>query len=201
MIAVANRSLVARKASAFVLAAILWPGLSLPASTPAATSDPGGLDPAPALEPCIMEHDGYWQGRIFGTTSFDLHWSGAALECAGNERPVSRGLRLFFAGRPDGQSNRLLLVLGIAAPLAALLGREHEVSVTLIDEASSQFFHAPKGRCFTRIGSVQALTGQPHSWRIEGEFYCTGAIAAVSGPGSLTLGDMRFAGRFTEARP
>ncbi len=50
-----------------------------------------------------------------------------------------------------------------------LAGREHPVSVTLIDEASSQFFHSPGDRCFTRVLELSALPGEaaqlPRRWR------------------------------------
>lgn len=183
-----------------LLLALLSCARSPHAAEPPAEAGPD-LDPPPALASCVMAEPGYWRGRLFGAATFGFQWSGEELECAGHARPDGGGLRLFFAGHPDGRHERLLLVLGIAAPLAALAGREHEASVTLIDEATSRFFHGRAGRCFTRISSIRTLGGKPDAWRIEGELYCTGAIAAVSGPGSLTLGDMRFAGWVTESPP
>ena len=90
-----------------------------------------------------------------------------------------------------------MLVLGFAADIAELAGREHPVNVTLIDEASSQFFHSPAERCFARIGEVTPLGGDPEAFRVEGDLYCAGAIASLTGPNSVTLGDMAFAGRLT----
>lgn len=201
MIGVANSWFAVARTGTIALLALLFCAQPPGAAESSETLESDTLDSAPALEPCVMEEAGYWQGRIFGTATFDVGWSGDQLECAGHARPGGDGLRLFFAGHPHGRRERLLLVLGIAAPLAALAGREHEASVTLIDEAGNQFFHGREGRCFARITGIRTLGGKPHSWRIEGELYCTGAIAAVSGPGSLTLGDMRFAGRFTESPP
>jgi hypothetical protein len=181
------------------LAASLWIGylalsLSLPAPIPRTSQ---GLPPAPALEPCLMDRDGYWRGRIVGATALDVDWAGAALGCAGNARPDGRGLRLFFAGRPAGTSDRLLLVIGIESSLEGLAGQEHPVSVTLVDEASDQFFHGARERCFTRIHEVAPLAGPGRSFRVEGEVYCAGAIAAVNGKNSVTLGDTHFATRLT----
>lgn len=184
-----------------LLLALLFCGQSPHAGETSGDGGPETLEPPSALASCVMTEPGYWRGRLFGDATFDFQWSGEELQCAGHARPDGGGLRLFFAGHPDGRPERLLLVLGIAAPLAALAGREHEASVTLIDEATSRFFHGRAGRCFTRITSIRALDGEPASWRIEGELYCTGAIAAVSGPGSLTLGDMHFAGRVAESSP
>lgn len=201
MIFVANRWLAVRRAGAVLLVALLFCHLPVHAAGAPADTVADTLDPPPALVSCLMAEPGYWRGRFFGAATFDFKWSGEELECAGHARPDGGGLRLFFAGHPDGRHERLLLVLGIAAPVAALPGREHEASVTLIDEATSRFFHARAGRCFTRITDIRTLGGKPDSWRIEGELYCTGAIASVAGPGALTLDDMRFAGWFTESTP
>lgn len=194
-------AVLAQATSAAGLAASLWLGfkaytLELPR--------PGLLPEnatAPALETCRMNPEGFWTGRIYGAAPLEFDWRGAALDCAGNVRPDGRGLRLFLAGRPAGSSDRLLLVIGISAPLAELGGRENPVSVTLVDERSSRFFHGPEGRCFARIGDVAPLPDAAGSYRIEGDLYCAGAIAAVAGPGSITLGDMRFAGRLNVEEP
>ena len=151
----------------------------------------------PMLAPCTMDRDGYFTGRIFASTAVDIDWSGNALTCAGNARPDGQGLRLFFAGQLGESDDRLVLVLGIAAGVADLAGREHPVSLTLIDEASSQFFHSQPDRCFTRIREVTPLGGGHEAFRVEGDLYCAGAIASVTGSNSVTLGDMAFAGRLT----
>lgn len=159
---------------------------------------------AGALQPCRMDPEGFWTGRIFGAAVVEFDWRGARLDCAGNARPDGRGLRLFLAGRPAASRDRLLLVIGIAASLAEvaeIAGPEHPVSVTLVDERSSQFFHGPEGRCFTRIRAVAPLPDAAGSYRVEGDLYCAGAIAAVTAPGSVTLGDMRFAGRLDLEQP
>lgn len=156
---------------------------------------PQGLGATPRFAPCVMDRDGYWQGRLFGAGALTVDWRGAELECAGNARPNGRGLRLFFAGRPDAEGERLLLVLGMAADIATLAGRELPADVTLVDEATSEFFHGGGDRCFARIGEVQPLPGKADAWRVDGELYCTGAIAAVGGELSVTLADVRFSGR------
>lgn len=161
-------------------------------------AEPGSdnLGAPPALGPCVMDRDGYWKGRLFGAAVIDVDWSGSALACDGHARPKGGGLRLFFAGPPDANADRLRLVLGIAADIGDLAGREHAASVTLIDEASSQFFHSLADRCFTRIRDVAPLAGDG-VYRVEGDLYCAGAIASVSGENSVTLGDTAYAGRLT----
>lgn len=181
------------------LAASLWLGyVALSQTLPAPPAKPRNesLGAPPALAPCVMERDGFWRGRIFGTAGLDVDWSGAALSCAGNARPDGSGLRLFFAGQPGAGGDRLVLVIGIPAGIDDLAGHEHPVSVTLIDEASSQFFHSPGDRCFTRVRDVAPLTDKG-SYRVEGDLYCAGAIAAVTGSNSVTLGDMSYAGRLS----
>lgn len=155
------------------------------------------LGAPPELVPCVMDRDGYWQGRLFGVAPMDVNWRGAELKCAGNARPNGRGLRLFFAGRPGAGADRLLLVLGIATDIMTLAGREHPVSITVIDEASSQFFHSPGDRCFTRVLELSPLAAEAASYRVNGELYCVGAIAAVSGDAALTIGDTTYSGRLT----
>lgn len=154
---------------------------------------------APDLAPCVMDRDGYWRGRISGAGTLDLDWRGTALACAGDARPGGRGLRLYFAGHPAAAPERLLLILGIAAGIDDLAGHEYPVSVTLIDEASNLFFHDPGGRCFAQVNTVVPLSDQPRSWRIDGELYCAGALAAVGGAPSVSIGDTAWSGRLTLA--
>jgi hypothetical protein len=180
--------------------ALGWLALSreLPPRPPP-VPDTGGLPEAPTLEPCLVAGDGYWRGQLVATRTVDIDWRGTALECAGNARPGDRGLRLFFAGRPDAGSERLLLIIGIAAGLDELAGREHGASVTLVDEATSRFFRSRDGSCFTRVHAVTLADGG--GYRVEGDLYCAAALAAVAGEGSVTLGDTAYAGRLTPDDP
>lgn len=174
---------------------------SLPPRPLPAADSTEALGAAPEFEPCLMDREGYWQGSISGTAQLEVNWRGSELGCAGNERAGKRGLRLFFAGQPAVGADRLLLVLGFDSALDRLAGREHPVRVTLIDEASSQFFHSNDGRCFTRIREVAALAESRNAWRVDGELYCVGAIASVVGDTSIQIGDTRFSGRLTQTTP
>ena len=155
----------------------------------------------PRLRDCVMDRAGYWRGQIFGTTALQVDWQGSRLACAGNSRPDGQGLRLFFAGHPAGTADRLLLVIGIPADISRAAGREHEASVTLIDETSSLIFHSDAGRCFTQVNEVSRLVGENDAYRVDGELYCVGAIAAVGTEGSVTLGDTRYSGRLVLEAP
>ena len=161
-----------------------------PAPAPAAT----GLVPAGGFSTCDIAGGGYWRGSVHGGETLSFDWRDGAFECDGNARPGDRGLRLFFAGRPGGSEHRLMLVIGVSAALPALQGAELPVNVTLIDEASSSFFHSSGDRCFARFDEV-AASRAPVEFRVAGELYCAGSVPAVAGPGSVTLGDMAFAGR------
>jgi hypothetical protein len=177
------------------LAAIGWLGyqvlsLQLPVHARESTARA-----APELALCRMPTNGYLRGRLHGTADLDIDWSGAALACSGNARPGDAGVRLFFAGHPAGSEDRLVLVIGIGADVAQLAGRELPASVTLIDEASSQFFHSGDDRCLTRISAVEPLPDERYSYRVAGDLYCAGAVPAVAGGGTVTLGDLAFAGR------
>jgi hypothetical protein len=178
-----------------------WLALSRELPEPPAVPDAtgGGLAEAPVLEPCLVAGEGYWLGRLVATRTVDIDWRGASLECAGNARPGDRGLRLFFAGRPDGGAERLLLIIGISAGVDELAGREHGASVTLVDEATSSFFRSRDGSCFTRVHAVTSATDG--DYRVEGDLYCASALAAVGGEGSVSLGDTAYAGRLTPNDP
>ena len=153
-----------------------------------------GLVPSTGFRPCDVQGGGYWRGSVHAVDTLTFDWRNDALECDGNARPGDRGLRLFFAGRPDGRDERLMLVIGVKSRMDQLSGAEHPVSVTLIDEVTSSFFNSPGARCFARFDDVTLLR-PPAEYRVAGELYCAGSIPAVAGPGSITLGDMAFAGR------
>jgi len=164
-----------------------------PPPAPAGTNS--ALPAASALVSCGVEPAGYWRGRVSGSATLSLDWTGNGLACAGNARPDGRGLRLFFAGHPPGSDQRLVIVLGIAAPVDELAGHEWPASLTVIDEASSSFFHGTAGRCFTQVTEVTPLGTAGRSFRVAGELYCAGALGAVNGEQAITLGDSRYAGR------
>jgi hypothetical protein len=177
------------------VAASLWLGYLVMRIEPPLRPSASSLPSAPVLEPCTMTPDGYLRGRLRGSTDIVVDWSGPSLACAGNARPGGAGLRLFFAGRTGAGEDRLVLVIGLDADITGLAGRELPASVTLIDEASSQFFHTSGGRCFTSVDSVAPLAAGSYTYRVEGRLYCAGAIAAVAGERSVTLGDIAYAGR------
>ena len=113
-------------------------------------------------------------------------------------RPDGQGVRLFFASEQPG-GGRLSVVIGIDGRPDTLVGTERPANVTVIDERESRFFSTSgAGRCWTVISSVTSLTRSrdyPAGHRIDGMLYCLGALPSLGDRTSLTLGDLRFAGR------
>ena len=146
---------------------------------------------------CVMDKPGRLHGQIFGALSFVMDWQGPALGCDGAPRPANDGLRLYFAGKPAGGSE-LVLVLGIEGDIDSLAGSERAVGITVNDESTHRFFHADAGRCFTRVSEVTPLPGAPdRSFRIDGVAWCVGALPSVSDDASITLGDLHYSGRLS----
>jgi hypothetical protein len=96
---------------------------------------------------------------------------------------------------------RIVVMIGIDGKSAELPGRERPANVTVIDERDGRFFSSGgTGRCWVdeiRISDPPA--GDPEvneaQW-LSGRLYCAGALPALADRSSLTLGDIRFAGRF-----
>jgi hypothetical protein len=164
-------------------------------------ADSQSLAAPPQLGPCLMDREGYLVGQMFGAIPLHMDWQGTSLSCDGNARPSDRGLRLFFAGTPGGEAERLVLVLGIDSTLDVLAGAEHNVNFTLIDEGRSRFYNSGKDRCWTRVHDLVPLTGDAaNSYRVDGQLYCAGAIPSLSDQGSVTLGSVSYSGRLTLGR-
>ena len=158
----------------------------------------GGLRP-PKLQSCTMLEDGYLVGRRYGAVQADIDRRGRALRCDGMLRPDGAGMRLLFAADEPGMA--LLFVIGIDGRPDDAPGRELAVNLTIVDEARDRFFNSGLGeRCWAQLGDVRLLgRAGRREYRIAGELYCAGALAAVNGPGSVTPAEFRFAGRLSVA--
>lgn len=168
---------------------------SLPPATPEAKSSA-----ASASRPCTLRPDGFLRGRFFGALSLTADWSGAGLSCDGMRRPDGEGVRLFFARERPG-AGRVSVLIGIDGRPEDLVGAERPANVTVIDEREGRFFSAGgPGRCWASINSVTDLpraSGGHAGYRIDGLVYCVGALPSVGDHSSLTLSELRFAGRVT----
>lgn len=156
--------------------------------------------PTGASRPCTLRPDGFLRGRFFGALSLSPDWSGADLYCDGMPRPDGEGVRLFFAREQPG-GGRVSVLIGIDGRTEDLVGAERPANVTVIDERSGRFFSSGRsGRCWASINSVTDLpraSGSHAGHRIDGLVYCVGALPSVGDRSSLTVGELRFAGRVT----
>lgn len=144
-------------------------------------------------QPCDLVPPGFLSGRLYGDREQTLDWRGRRLRCDGSLRPDD-GLRLMFAGTAGPGDSTLTLILGISGQLAGLEGTERPANVTVVDGRSGRFYaSAGPGRCWTRVSAVAAAA--PRTFRIAGQLYCAGALPALQDAGSLTLGDISYAGR------
>lgn len=165
-------------------------------TVPAATPGAGALE-VPVLPPCELPGGGYLAGELFGDLARQVDWSGAGLRCDGMRRPGDRGLRLMFL--PAGDPAPVLVVLGFDAAPGSLAGREVPANLTLVDQGAGRFFSSGGDeRCFLRADEVTEMPAAAgRQYRVAGEFYCVGALAALGGDGHVTPGIFRFAGRLS----
>ena len=191
---------LSRAAGLFGAAGVLLIGMvtlmqSLPPPAPEAN-----LSPASTSRPCTLRPDGFLRGRFFGALSLAADWSGAGLFCDGMRRPDGEGVRLFFAREQPG-GGRISVLIGIDGRPENLAGAERPANVTVIDERAGRFFSTGgPGRCWASINSVSDLAragGGQSGYRIDGLVYCVGALPSLGDRSSLTLSELRFAGRIT----
>lgn len=149
----------------------------------------------PSTRLCAAGHAGFIRGRLHGEIAGRLDWSGDALECDGMVRPGDRGIRLLFAGDLPG-AGRIVLIVGIDGPHAALAGGEWPANVTLIEEGSGEFFNSgSQDRCWARIQEQSQLAAS--AWQVGGWLWCTGALPSLVDRSSVTPGDIHFSGQFS----
>ena len=156
--------------------------------------DGGGLLSSRQLTPCVMDQDGYLRGELYGEVRKTLDWRGENMLCDGMPRPEGRGIRLVFSEQTDPDVPGLVMVIGIADAVLGGPEQELEANVTIIDQVSGKFYSTQaQPRCWTRMTTQLRLTGTiEESWRLDGNLYCASALAALAGPGSVTLDDIEY---------
>jgi hypothetical protein len=86
-------------------------------------------------------------------------------------------------------------MIGIDAPPENLAGGERTANVTVIDERDGRFFSSGGShRCW--VDELQARPADGGGRWLAGRLYCAGALPSLADRSSLTLGDLRFSGRF-----
>ena len=156
--------------------------------------DTVGLLSSRQLTPCVMDQDGYLKGELYGAVRRSLNWSGEDMLCDGMSRPEGRGIRLVFSEQVDPDIPGLVIVIGIADARLGAPEEELEANVTIIDQLGGRFYSTQEEpRCWTRLTTQLRLTGTvEESWRLDGRLYCASALAALVGPGSVTLDDIEY---------
>ncbi len=174
------------------IAALCWFAVSL---KPTARQADDWLAPR-AMSACVMDQDGYLRGPVFGAVQTTLDWQGEHMRCDGMLRPEGRGIRLVFSGPRQAGPGDLVIVMGLAEAELGIDKGELAANVTIIDEATGRFYATQKEpRCWTQITSQLRLSGTvEETWRLDGRLYCASALAALTGPESITLGEINYSG-------
>lgn len=160
-----------------------------PADRPAVTT--GGA----AARPCLEDGSGYLTGRLYGAIDAPIDWRGSAMECEGMPRPEGAGARLRFAWRIVPTDADLVIIVGIdgLAPDETVSGRA--ATVTVIDEHSSRFYSNTGEQCWADVTRQEPAPGPEDTRAVTGRVYCTAALPAVNGRGSISLDELEFRGR------
>lgn len=157
---------------------------------PRPVAENSGLEP-PAFDGCGP--GAYLRGQLHGDLEWTIDWSAEAMRCDGMLRPDAAGLRLIFA--PPEQAKGPLLVIGLNADPDDALGREVVANITIVDEGNGRFFNSGTGeRCWAQASRV---ISDADGYQVAGRVYCAGALAQVNGTGTVTPGELEFAGRIT----
>jgi hypothetical protein len=146
------------------------------------------------MSPCVMDQDGYLKGELYGALRKTLDWHGESMLCDGMNRPKGQGIRLVFSEHVDPDELGLVLVIGVAAAKLGAPEQELEANVTIIDQISGKVYSTQEQpRCWTQLTTQLRLTGTiEESWRLDGRLYCASALAALAGPGSVTLDEIEY---------
>lgn len=161
---------------------------------PAPKTGSTGLEP-PSFDSCGT--GAYLRGELHGGLEWAIDWSARTMRCDGMLRPDNAGLRLIFAPPEDAPGP--LLVIGLNGHPDDLPDREVAANLTIVDEGNGRFFNSGAGeRCWAQTAQVNQEAG---SYIVAGRVYCAGALAEVNGPGTVTPGEIEFAGRIPASEP
>lgn len=160
------------------------------ATLPACRGD-DPVAPAAAAGDCLP--DGRLRAELYGAVETTVDWHGTALECEGMRRPFDEGARLRFAGPAGDGERRLAFIIALPGLEPLATGREFPAKVTLIEEDAGRFFsNGENDSCWSDV-TAQSPTGDVAL--IDGIVYCVAPLVEPGGPGSVTLGELRFSGQ------
>jgi hypothetical protein len=168
-------------------------GEGTPVDSPAdALAD--GLADATARS-CLEDGSGYLAGRLYGAIDAPLDWRGGALECEGMPRPDGAGARLRFARRIAPTDADLVIIVGIDGLDRGATVTGRAATITVIDEHSSRFYSNSGEQCWADVTGQEAVPGPEDTRAVTGRVYCTAALPALNGRGSISLDELEFRGR------
>ena len=137
-------------------------------------------------------------GQLYGAIDATLAWHAAELECDGMPRPHGEGARLRFAGpvEVDGVTRQLAIIVALPDLRRGATGRELPATVTVIEEDAGHFYSTREQEiCWSDIASQTPDGDNSTHYSIAGIVYCVAPLAALNDAGSITLGELKFAGR------
>lgn len=149
--------------------------------------------------------DGLLVTELFGALQVELDWHAEVLECEGMPRPEGRGARLRFAGpaMQGGAAHSLSFILAMPDIKRGESKNELPTNVTMIEEGTGRFFAtADTNSCWTDVERHEKDdNSDAANYRISGVLYCVAPLAELNGKASVTLTELRFAGRLNWEPP
>ncbi|MEO1327688.1 MAG: hypothetical protein AAFV47_13595 [Pseudomonadota bacterium] len=131
------------------------------------------------------------RGELFGALRGALSARAEPAICAGSRRPKG-GVRLRYRSEANESLPETLIILGIDSVEPGKTATALRTTVTMIDETNQRFFStADQAHCFADITDHEVLHENVRSV-VTGVLWCTAAIAAVSGEGSVRVRDLEF---------
>lgn len=148
--------------------------------------------------------DGMLTVSIYGGLEGELDWRGSDLGCEGMQRPHEEGARLRFEGPAPGaeSSQRLAFIIALPELERGQVATELPAGVTLMEVDAGRFFSTPEqASCWVDLDRHEASGPDADEYRISGLLYCVAPLAEVNGAASVSLRDLRFAGRLDWSEP
>ena len=178
-----------------VLALAIWPFIQTVPEPYAATGSPGAWPTVDEPKPCLLDKSGYLSVEIYGSLAKQLDLKGDKLRCIGKLDALNSRSRLAFFIGPDSAGTNLVFVIGLEGIDKQVNQSGVPSNLTVLDQDNGLFFSTQGvGRCWTDLTLTQLNNHNAPTYRAEGELYCSGAIAQIQGPGSITISNFHFAG-------
>jgi len=164
--------------------------------------------PGPAasrIDPPGCGQEGSFAAELHGGISGSLDWRADVLACEGMPRPDGEGIRLRFSGpldqAPDART--IAFIIGVPDLQEDQTGTELPATVTLIEEGTGRFFATrDSNSCWVDIESQDPIdTESGYEYRISGILYCVAPLAELNGGSSISISDLKFAGRVSWESP